>query len=847
MKLAFENNVTILWTASLTAVCLIGVTVAHHRLDLSIPWLVSLFLLYLARYRLYLRFLAAKDRSATLPAWRRKFHAGALAAGIFWGAGVCIVFPEDSIAMQGAVMITVFGILGVTTIAYAADLRAAVLFNTPLTALLVARLWYMQASYSLTLILGTVIVYSIMHLLSRNLEKYAMDSLWVKFQNIGLAESLDFAHARSQAMAGAAFEGLLVCDDNMVMDANEPFLRTFGYPSLDSLKGKPVLDLVAEESVPTVIRKMESNAGEAYEITARGAGGRLFHVEIQSKDLPYLDRHVRVSAIREITKRKLAEDEARRRHKLQEGLAAAANALIGAEDPEPAFLSVVTSLGFTAEVDRSHIFQIVRQADASVAVRRAAWAAAAEQDYAGPSAPERIVMDEAPGIFALLAGHRSFGGRASALEGAEREFLRGRGALSALMVPVFSSGALWGFIGFESSGRERVWTEEEQSVMWAIAYNIGMFLDRRKSEEEFRKLGAAIGQLDEMVVITGLDGRIEYANAAVAAVTGYSPQELIGANPRVFKSGMHDESYYASIWQAVARGERWNGRIINKRKNGELYDEEMTISPMRSPSGAITHFAAIKRDVTGKVKAERELRAAKEKAEEATALKDKFVSLVAHDLRSPLASALGFINLARGKKAGEGEFLERSSTVLSGMLGMIDELLDLTMLQAGKIQPKWEKLDIMALAAGLLAENGAAAAQKGISVASHIPAGFAAMGDRRLVYEAMRNIFTNAIKFTPAGGTVSFHAGETEEASLISIRDTGVGIKQEMAADLFRHDVKTTSRGTGGEKGSGLGLPLSYEIIKAHGGDITVITTPGKGSQFTISLPKVQASAKLDG
>ncbi|MDH4185299.1 MAG: PAS domain S-box protein, partial [Nitrospinota bacterium] len=654
---------------------------------------------------------------------------------------------------------------------------------------------------------------------------------------------LDSAQARLKALAEAAFEGILVCDNGLVIDANDPFIKSFEYDSLQELKGKHVLELVAEEYRPMVAEKIETEASAPYEIEALTNNGNRLHVEIHSKPLPYMDRHVRVSAVRDITERRKAEQQARRRQKLQTGLADARGALIGVEDPIPAFRRIISSLGSAMEADRAYIFQNIPSGpdEADVVSLLVERVEDGIEPYIGHPIYQSFKPRPASALFSSLGRYESYKGVVSGMEEQERGIFAARGVASVIIVPIVVSGALWGGMGFEDCRRPREWTPEEESAMWAIGYNLGMFLERQRSDEERRKLTDAIGQLDEMVVITDLQGRIEYANPAVSAVTGYTLEELTGSNPRLLKSGKHGPEFYTNIWKTLGQGAIWRGRIINKRKNGQLYDEEMTISPMKNSSGQITHYAAIKRDVTKKARAEQELREAKERAEEATIMKDKFISLVAHDLRSPLASVMGFLSVADNNMDEERkkQVFHRVGAILSGMINMIDDLLDITMLQSGKIKPRLEPLDARAMADLIINEHGDAAGGKGINVVNQIPPGFLIQGDRRLIHEVLRNLFTNAVKFTGQGGLVRFDA--TDGAiHRIAVKDTGQGIGPELLRELFNGDVKTTTLGTAGEKGSGLGLPLCQEIMKAHGGRIGVNTSPGQGSEFFVILPNSQ-------
>jgi PAS domain S-box-containing protein len=132
-------------------------------------------------------------------------------------------------------------------------------------------------------------------------------------------------------------------------------------------------------------------------------------------------------------------------------------------------------------------------------------------------------------------------------------------------------------------------------------------IERKRAEAEHLRLATAIDQAAEAVVITGLDARIDYVNPAFTTITGYSRGEALGQNPRLLKSGCQDSNFYQAMWHCILAGRTWHGEMINRRKDGALYTEEMTIAPVRDSSGAITNFIAIKQDVTARKRAEEAL------------------------------------------------------------------------------------------------------------------------------------------------------------------------------------------------------------------------------------------------
>lgn len=245
---------------------------------------------------------------------------------------------------------------------------------------------------------------------------------------------------------------------------------------------------------------------------------------------------------------------------------------------------------------------------------------------------------------------------------------------------------------------------------------------------------------------------------------------------------------------------------------------------------AISHFRTLD-----------ELRKAKEKAEKATLLKDKFVSLVAHDLKNPLMGLHGFLSLAREEAAKAGfadmeKYLGISFDYVQGMLGLISDLLDAGRFLTGKIKPRIGSVEVGNLARAEVEAFTPAAASKGVELSSAIPQNTVMHADAILLREVVHNVISNAIKFCRKGDRVNIFlpAGKPDT---IAVADTGIGIPKGLQENIFKYEEKTTRAGTAGETGTGFGLPLSHDIMKAHGGDLRVESEAGKGSTFYIILP----------
>ncbi len=241
---------------------------------------------------------------------------------------------------------------------------------------------------------------------------------------------------------------------------------------------------------------------------------------------------------------------------------------------------------------------------------------------------------------------------------------------------------------------------------------------------------------------------------------------------------------------------------------------------------------------------EKKLIAAREVAEDATRLKDKFVSLVSHDLRSPISSNISGLRALAGGVIG-GEMKPEQRVMVESMLRsnaalieMIDMLLDMSRLKTGTLRPKPRFIHPHFVAADVIQKVWHIAEAKEIRLENRLPTGMRVFADLALYCEVLQNIVTNAIKFTPRGGTVSvFHPDDRQCG--VAVRDTGGGIPEAIQADLFKHEVKTSLKGTAGESGTGLGMPFCRDIMEAHGGLIS-FETGGKGTTFYVDLPPVE-------
>lgn len=237
------------------------------------------------------------------------------------------------------------------------------------------------------------------------------------------------------------------------------------------------------------------------------------------------------------------------------------------------------------------------------------------------------------------------------------------------------------------------------------------------------------------------------------------------------------------------------------------------------------------------------LRMEKDRAEDATKIKNKFISLVSHDLRSPLATVMGVLGLLEAREkyrldaARQAEMVSRARKSLGGLLAMIDQLLDLSRLQTGKISVIKRPVAVREAAASSFGHYSTTAEKKGVRLVNEAPPGMKVFADSALIAEVLNNLVSNAIKFCRPGDAITIAAADPHT---ITVKDSGVGIPASLLPDIFKPEVKTTTTGTHGEVGTGLGLPYCKELMEAHGGDLSVASVEGEGTLFSMRFPPVR-------
>lgn len=385
--------------------------------------------------------------------------------------------------------------------------------------------------------------------------------------------------------------------------------------------------------------------------------------------------------------------------------------------------------------------------------------------------------------------------------------------------------------------------DKNGDVTQIIEYSLDI-TERKEAEEELQKLSRAITQSTASIVITDLHGSIEYVNPAFSEVTGYTREEALGNNPRVLKSGVHDDAFYRDMWSTLAAGEIWRGELCNKKKNGEIFWELASISPVEDAQGVVGHFVAVKEDITERKKITDELKIAKEAAEAAAQAKADFLANMSHEIRTPLNAIYGMTSLMLDTPLNDEQqdFIETIRGGSDTLLKVINDILDFSKIEAGKMELETQPFYVRSCveeALDLLAEK---AAGKMLNLAYIIEENTppVVIGDITRLRQILVNLLNNAIKFTDTGEIVinvkSMRVENNQYELTFGVRDTGIGIPQDKIGKLFKSFSQVDTSTTRKYGGTGLGLAISSQLARGMGGTMWVESDEGKGSTFFFNI-----------
>jgi PAS domain S-box-containing protein len=376
--------------------------------------------------------------------------------------------------------------------------------------------------------------------------------------------------------------------------------------------------------------------------------------------------------------------------------------------------------------------------------------------------------------------------------------------------------------------------------------------ERKLAREHISKLERAVEQSPSSVVITDLDGKIEYVNPRFTEITGYSKEEALGQRPSIMKSGEHAREFYKILWDSIRSGKEWRGEFYNRRKDGTTFWEMASISPVRNDMNQITHYIAIKDDITERKIIEQQLVVAKEKAEESDRLKSAFLANMSHEIRTPMNAILGFselLQLEGIQPEQRQEYIKLINDKGNDLMNIISDLIDISRIEAGDMKLVKTHIQVNDLILEIFEQVKKEKDLKGkdeVQVRYRISEDteYTILSDKNRLRQVFNNLLGNAMKFTNQG-YIELGYDLIDDHVRFHVMDSGIGItpeNQKLIFERFRQEDNSYTRKHGG---TGLGLAISKQIVELLGGEISVESKPGQGAGFYFTLPLEKTAERL--
>jgi two-component system, cell cycle sensor histidine kinase and response regulator CckA len=364
-------------------------------------------------------------------------------------------------------------------------------------------------------------------------------------------------------------------------------------------------------------------------------------------------------------------------------------------------------------------------------------------------------------------------------------------------------------------------------------------------EEGRRLLATAVDQAAESVIITDTYGNVQYVNPAFENISGYSYTEMLGKNPRVLQSGETPNYQYKIMWEEISKGNVWRGTFTNRKKNGEIYKEEATITPVKDNNNKIISYVAVKRDITQNLLLENQIRQSQKMQAIGT-----LAGGVAHDFNNILTAIMGYAELSQSR-CDEGSLIYNNLSEIIRGADRAGELVDQILKFSRKSEKNVSSLKLNHIVKEVL-KLLRASLPANIELDSYFSEDFYVKADPIQMHQIVMNLCTNAYQalegkgggihlrlqrkdLSPKEGVVIGNLPQGTYVCL-EVEDNGVGIPAEYLQRIFEPYFTTKKL----HEGTGLGLSVVHGIVNDHGGAVTVESVPGRGSCFTVFLPEAK-------
>lgn len=395
---------------------------------------------------------------------------------------------------------------------------------------------------------------------------------------------------------------------------------------------------------------------------------------------------------------------------------------------------------------------------------------------------------------------------------------------------------------FSRAERPGAFNTADSELIKLMSRWIGSELQRERADALMRKLSGALERTADAIMITDRDRHIEYVNPSFERLTGYRKEEAIGKKTYFLRSGLHDHKFYDELWEVIGKGEVYRGTMVNRKKDGSLYYERKTISPLRDEKGAITHFISTGHDITELIHAEEKNRAHQAELAHVARLSTlgEMTSGLAHELNQPLCAITTYaqtcLHILQNGEC-DPERVRYGVTQIVKQAELASEIFRRLRNFARKGEIQRQPVSIDTVMREVIGFVSAEAQQKLIRLHHSVSDDLATvLGDAIQIEQVLLNLVRNAMEAVlelPEPRRKISISGSSRKPGWITveIRDSGPGCPQAMAERLFEPFV------TSKDDGLGIGLSISQGIIEAHGGSLWLAENSSQGAVFAFTLP----------
>jgi PAS domain S-box-containing protein len=663
-------------------------------------------------------------------------------------------------------------------------------------------------------------------------------------------EALQESEVRYRSLFDGVPVGLYrITAQGRILDANPALVEMLGYPDRESLLAVNAADFYLDPEDRYRRQALLKQAGivRDFEMQWCRRDGAIIWVRDTARAVRDADGQVQCheGSLEDITERKQAEEQVHRRNRELALLYRVIAASATSQEMQPILEAVCLELALAFDVPQSAAALLNKEKTEAVVV--AEYVAEGRPPALGETIPaarnpssQYLLEHKAP----LVVDDAQTDPRLEPIH----DLMRQRGTVSLLLLPLLVEGEVVGSLGVDAT-EPRPFSAEEVNLACRVAEEVSGALARARLQETQRRLSTAVEQAAGAVIITDTDGTIRYVNRAFEKTTGYSRTEAVGQNAHILKSGKHNAAFYRELWQTLSAGQVWQGRFVNKRKEGSLFTEDATITPVRNQAGQVVNYVATLRDVTREVELEKQfLQAQKMEAV------GRLAGGVAHDFNNLLTVIRLSTRMLERKLRPEDplwQHVQRIQDAGRQAANLTKQLLAFSRREI--IEPQVLDLnqvmnDLEEMLRRLITED--------IELTTRLADDlWPVKADPTQIEQVVVNLAVNARDAMPGGGKLTIETGnavldaayaahhlevEPGEYVMLAVSDTGTGMSDKVKAHLFEPFFSTKEKG----KGTGLGLATVFGIVKQNKGHIGVYSEVGQGTTFKIYLPHVSEGVR---